>query len=241
MGRNIDWWRPRGSAVGLVVVAVVAGMLFANSARLFASGERESPDDVAGLVREYSGQLEELENEVAELREERELIIAGASGEIADPDRDLMIAVAGVPVSGPGVRVRLWDAPHMPTDSDIDANDLVIHQQDIEAVVNALWAGGAEALTIQGQRLSALSAVRCVGNVLLLHGRQYSPPYTIEAIGDPTELVESLYASPEIAVYLEWVEVVGLGWELTEKSHIEMPAYDGPQSVAFAEIDEGAM
>ena len=55
-------------------------------------------------------------------------------------------------------------------------DDLVVHQQDIQGVVNALWAGGAEAMTLMGQRVIATTAVRCVGNTLLLHGAVYSPP-----------------------------------------------------------------
>lgn len=63
-------------------------------------------------------------------------------------------------------------------------DDVVVHQQDVQAVVNALWAAGAEAMTIQDQRVIATSAVRCVGNTLILQGRVYSPPYVITAIGD---------------------------------------------------------
>ena len=64
-------------------------------------------------------------------------------------------------------------------------DDLVVHQQDVQAVVNALWRGGADGVQIMDQRLIATSAVRCVGNTLILQGRVYSPPYTITAVGDP--------------------------------------------------------
>jgi len=62
-------------------------------------------------------------------------------------------------------------------------NDLVIHSQDVQAVVNALWRAGAEAVAINGQRLVGTSAVLCVGNTLLLNGTVHSPPYEIAAIG----------------------------------------------------------
>src|SRR5690606_41382455 len=75
----------------------------------------------------------------------------------------------------------------LPISSGLHPDDLVVHQQDLEAVINALWAGGAEALMVQDQRITSLSSVRCVGNVLLLHGRHYSPPYRISAIGDRSE------------------------------------------------------
>ena len=91
------------------------------------------------------------------------------------------------PVHGPGLVVTLQDAQRdangrFPRDASPD--DLVVHQQDIQAVLNALWSAGAEAIQMQDQRIIATSVPRCVGNTLLLNGRTYSPPYTITAIGD---------------------------------------------------------
>ena len=71
----------------------------------------------------------------------------------------------------------------MPAGADPD--DYVIHQQDVQSVVNALWAGGAEAMMLQDQRVISTSAVRCVGNTLILQGRVYSPPYVITAHRQP--------------------------------------------------------
>ena len=85
---------------------------------------------------------------------------------------------------GPGLMVVLDDAPAGEADrAGVDPNQLVVHQSDLQAVVNALWAGGAEAMTIAGQRVIATSAVRCVGNTLLLNGEVFSPPFRVAAIG----------------------------------------------------------
>ena len=107
------------------------------------------------------------------------------------------------------MRVTLDDAPHpdsgrtLPGDPNPDL--LVVHQQDVQAVVNALWAGGARAMQIMDQRVIATSAVRCVGNTLLLHGVVYSPPYVITAVGDPTALRHALDASPDVQIYKQYV------------------------------------
>ena len=71
---------------------------------------------------------------------------------------------------------------------DASADDLVVHQQDIEAVLNAMWSAGAEAIQMQDQRIIATSAPLCVGNTLLLNGRTYSPPYVVTAIGDASAM-----------------------------------------------------
>ena len=106
-------------------------------------------------------------------------------------------------------------------------DDIVVHQQDVQGVVNALWAGGAEAMMIQDQRVISTSAVQCVGNTLLLQGRVYSPPYVITAIGDADRLRASLDRDPSVQIYREWVDAVGLGWDVRQADAVELPAYTG--------------
>jgi uncharacterized protein YlxW (UPF0749 family) len=90
-------------------------------------------------------------------------------------------------------------------------------------------------MSIMGQRIVATSAVRCVGNTLILHGRVYAPPYEIVAIGDQQRLREGLEADPGVAVYREWAGIVGLGYQVTE-SEVELPAYEGPLQLRNAQV-----
>ena len=87
--------------------------------------------------------------------------------------------------------MTLDDAPSSVAANGIEPDLLVVHQEDIQAVVNALWSGGAEAMTIQGQRVIS-TAVKCVGNTVVLHGIPYGPPYEISAIGDQARLRAAL-------------------------------------------------
>jgi len=129
-------------------------------------------------------------------------------------------------VSGPGVLVEMRDSPlrRSPTG---DPNDLVIHQQDIQAVVNALWAGGAEAMSINGERLTSDSAVRCVGNTLLLHGSVYAPPYRISAIGDQVKLAALLESDPLVDRFRIFVEDFHLGFTIQLSKKLIVPAFQG--------------
>ena len=118
----------------------------------------------------------------------------------------------------------------------------MVHQQDIQAVMNALWAGGAEAMEIMDQRVISTSAIHCAGNVLRLHGRIYSPPYDIRAIGDPDRLRRALTASPAVQLYVRDADDVGLGWSLSDSSAsspLELPAYSGPTDLQAAEVPAG--
>ena len=100
---------------------------------------------------------------------------------------------------------------------DATPDDLVVHQQDIQSVLNALWSAGAEAVQMQDQRIIATSAPRCVGNTLLLNGRTYSPPYTVTAIGDVSAMKSALAAAPLVTLYKQYVVRFGLGY--TEQTH----------------------
>ncbi len=93
---------------------------------------------------------------------------------------------------GPAVRVTLTDAPVDFAPPGVNGDLLVVHEQDIQQVVNALWAAGAEAMTIQGQRVISTTAVKCVGNTVVLHGVPYAPPYVITSIGDIQRLEQGL-------------------------------------------------
>ena len=120
------------------------------------------------------------------------------------------------PVTGPGLTVTLEDAP-VPADGIPEgylADDYVVHQQDLQAVVNALWAGGAEAMQVMDQRIISTSAVRCVGNTLILQGRVYAPPFTVSAIGPVDRMKRALDASPGVAVYQQYVDLIGLGYDV---------------------------
>jgi uncharacterized protein YlxW (UPF0749 family) len=85
------------------------------------------------------------------------------------------------------------------------------------------------------QRLISTSAVRCVGNTLILQGRVYSPPYRITAVGDQTKLRQALDASPSIRNYLQYVDAYGLGWKVTASRSTTLPAYSGSTALHYAQ------
>ncbi|WP_406360905.1 DUF881 domain-containing protein [Streptomyces sp. NBC_00715] len=142
-------------------------------------------------------------------------------------------------LKGKAVTVTLNDAPpnataKLPGYPEPQPDYLVIHQQDLQAVVNALWHGGAEGIKVMDQRLISTSAVRCVGNTLILQGRVYSPPYKITAIGDPKKLQDALAASPAIQNYMVYVNVYGLGWKVAEDGTVTLPGYSGTVDLHYA-------
>lgn len=139
-------------------------------------------------------------------------------------DLDALGPLAGAhAVVGPGIEVVLRDSSLRRAPSG-DPNDLVIHEQDIQAIVNALWGSGAEAMSINGERITSASAVRCVGNTLLLHGSVYAPPYTIQAIGDRGRLASGLAHDPLARRFAALALELRLGFKVRTLSRLSLPA-----------------
>ncbi|KRE56103.1 DUF881 domain-containing protein [Phycicoccus sp. Soil748] len=227
--------RPTGWSAAVPLVALGAGLLFATSAATAKGTDlRSSTSDVPGLIREQTRQNAIAAQRVASLRADVDRLSAlQAPGDRRvtqlTADADALTLSAGTQgVSGPTVRVSMTDAKTVPDTlpDGFTVDDYVVHQQDVQAVVNALWQGGAEAMMLMDQRIISTSAVRCVGNTLILQGRVYSPPYVITAIGNPDDLQAALDASPTVGIYKQWVDAVGLGYDVTTGRET-FPAYAG--------------
>lgn len=243
---------PRGPhryTAGIVAALVftIAGILFAASANtargtdLRGGRALESRDLVvrqAQRVAEQEATVAALQREVADLATVRGSTAALATAQA----RTAAVApVAGLtPVVGPGLRVTLDDAPKPGVGQNRTGNpgpnDLVVHQQDVQAVVNALWRGGASAVQVMDQRIVSTSAVRCVGNTLILAGRVYSPPFVISAVGDPPSLTGSLDADRAVSVYREYVDLYGLGYLVRSETSMTVPPFSGTVLPTYATV-----
>lgn len=224
-----------------LAVGLLAGLLVGATA-ITSQGDDLRPDrtsDLAELVVQAEQRNTELASRASELREQNEELSAaqGAPQPTLDPEHPAVNEMAGLaPVAGPAVRVTLTDAPADFTPVGVDGDLLVVHEQDIQDVVNALFAGGAEAMTVQGQRVISTTAVKCVGNTVVLHGVPYAPPYVITAIGDQEALEAGLDADEHVQIYREYAQAYQLGYQQQRMDDVTMPAYEGAlPRVAVAE------
>lgn len=220
----------------ILIVTLASGLLFGLSAAN-ARHTDESSGELVDLVRDRNGTVEALDTQMSGLKTQIAQLVekeVAGSGEEARQHRDL----AYVPMAGPGVTITLTDAPPGPIPENATVNDLVIHQQDIENVMNALWAGGAEAMSVQGQRITNRSIIRCIGNVIFVDGVSYSPPYVISAIGDSERLSEVVENDRAIQNYQAYVAAYGLGWKLETNDELLMPAAQTDPAVQHAHMME---
>jgi uncharacterized protein YlxW (UPF0749 family) len=226
--------------IAVPAVAALAGVLFVASA-LSADGIdlRSNTTDLSTLVKQRADAVAALRSQQQELRGEVAALTAQVDGGAVAAARRRAASLAppaGLsPVRGPGLRVALNDAPRdQEVPAGIDPNFLVVHQQDIQAFVNALWAGGATAVSLQGQRLISTTGIKCVGNTVVMQGVPYSPPYVIEAVGDPAALQSGLDGSASVQNYRDYVDQVALGLSVAAVDQIDIPAYEGDVRLTHA-------
>jgi uncharacterized protein YlxW (UPF0749 family) len=237
----------RAWRVGVPVTLALAGLLMATSAATARGTDLRSDrrSNLADLIREQATKAAAATDAVQGLRSEiDQLTGSGGSGDArvtaAQAEANRLSAIAGLtPMVGPGLTVTLDDSsrdPAAPLPVGVSPDDLVVHQQDLQAVVNALWAGGAQGVQVMDQRLLATMAVRCVGNTLILHGRVYSPPFSVTAVGDVASMRQALQTAPGLVIYREWVDLVGLGYQVVSHAKTTLPAYQGELDLPHASV-----
>ncbi|MET9843345.1 DUF881 domain-containing protein [Streptomyces ossamyceticus] len=228
-----------------VGVFALAGLIFFTSFDT-AKGTNIRTDasllKLSDLIQERSHKNGQLDESNGVLRDDVEALAERDDGSTEAEDARLTALEknAGTQrLKGQAITVTLNDAPpnataKLPGYPEPQPDYLVIHQQDLQAVVNALWLGGAKGIKVMDQRLISTSAVRCVGNTLILQGRVYSPPYKIQAVGDPEKLQKALAESKAIQNYMVYVNVYGLGWKVTEDGPVTLPGYSGTVDLQYA-------
>ncbi|WP_050754363.1 DUF881 domain-containing protein [Gleimia coleocanis] len=221
------------SAVIQFSVLCASGLLFVTTANSNTASQPGRHDvDLPTLVRHKEGEIDVLAKEVSDYEEEVKQLTAETNrlnnGLVLNPP---------VGFQGPGISVALSDAPYTESlPQGASADDLVIHQGDIESVFNAMWAGGAEVVGIQGIEVKPDTMVRCVGNVININGELHSPPFVITAIGNPQKLLNSLDKDDSIRVFQQYVNRYHLGFQVQESSDIVIKRFKTKTDYDFVKV-----
>ncbi len=193
-------------------------------------------EELAFLLQEQARHRERLEAEILLLRRQLERYAdAAARDRAALAAMRLQLtelqALSGVrPVRGPGVVVTLRDSPR-PLQPGDDPNLALIHYTDLHAIMATLWAAGAEAMALNGERVAPTTGLSCVGTTILCNAKRLAPPYVIAAIGDPDQLLNAL-RSPDSPLGL--LLAFQFPVTVTRVDPLELPAYRGGFQFRFA-------
>jgi uncharacterized protein YlxW (UPF0749 family) len=217
--------RPIGKlgAGALAVFALLAITAAVQTSRNSVSEER----DRRALVAQVKDQQEELDQrrkseaalraEIRELEAQRLRNTDDSNGLLAQVQL-LSLRSGTAAVRGPGVELRVDDAPHAEEDRDR------VLDSDLQKIVNALWAAGAEAVSINGERLTALSAIRHAGQAITVNYHSLTRPYRILAIGDVDTLPTRFADSTTGPAWLDLQREVGLQFSMRTQKSLRLPA-----------------
>ena len=238
----------RAWRVGTPVAVLLSGALFAVSAAN-SDGTDLRPGrytDLATLVQGEADTYQSLQDRIDDLNAEVESLttsVRDARVERRQREADALMEPAGLtPTQGAGVTVVLGDAPASVIEAarasspDADIRRLIVHQQDIQAVVNAMWSAGAGAVTIQGQRIVSTTGIKCSGSAVQLQGIPYPQPYTIQAVGDPAAIEAALSSDVDVTAFrADALEPdIDVGFSFQTESTVEAPAFDGLVDISQA-------
>ena len=232
----------RASAVRAVVLLALLGLVSGvgaaqvrRSAGAADAVRRSLVADIHSQTQEtdeLAAQVDTLQDQVAHARD----VALGddASGrQLASRVAALELVTGQTKVTGPGVVVTLDDAPDADsTGSDGRGGQLGdgrIYDRDLQDVANALWAAGAEAISVNGQRLTALTAIRSAGEAVLVDFRPLSPPYRLSAVGDVDAMEPAFVDSPTARRFTTYTSLYGLGFSVQRAASLSLPAAAPPE------------
>ncbi|HEY8392985.1 MAG TPA: DUF881 domain-containing protein [Capillibacterium sp.] len=224
---------PRRSwVVGVGLVSMLLGMLLVFQFRTETNVKTYLPQfkTVSELGIKWNRMQTDLNKKEEELQKLRQQI----QGYNRDAELKSLRMAAGVtPLRGPGVEIILTDATR-PLKSYEDPNLFIVHYDQLELLVNELWAAGAEAIAVNGVRLVAQTGFSCAGTTILVGSKKLAPPYVIRAIGDPQTLKAALtipggYIESQILPF-------ELGFKIKQEKSLYLPPYKGSSVFTYAEV-----
>lgn len=221
-----------GLAAGLVLAALVV-TVGAAQARVAAPVVAKERQELIDRIDKETTSADKLEGTVDKLRDDvsaRQRAALKTSGGSGQADLVSMLSGATA-VHGPGVRLVVDDAKEASSgggDNPRETADFSdtgrVRDRDMQRVVNGLWAAGAEAISINGQRLTALSAIRAAGDAILVDNRPLVPPYTVLAVGDGKRL-STRFQNGADGLYLHALEDnYGIRATISAESDLRLPA-----------------
>ncbi len=205
-----------------VLVSFLAGLMFATSSMGAGRGNDNVASERADLIAQVNQaelRNKELRSEADELAEQVQELEEAQLGRQVGLDKSSLVWSGMGAVTGPGLALTITENP-------LDDAGILI-DQDIRQVVNGLWLAGAEAVSVNGYRLSSRTAIRQAGSAITVDYRSLTAPYRIEAIGDPDSLASRFESGPGGA----WLNFLkrnhGVGWTMESRGALELDADGG--------------
>lgn len=217
-----NWLIPVG------VVSIVMGFLLSTQLRNQMDYRQSLPsrrvEDLMVLLKNAEEAKAGLEKEVQTLRQQAK------TGTSSRRSEATALAAGIVAVRGPGLEVVVSDSAK-PLQKGEDPNIAIVHNDDLLRLVNELRSGGAEAVSINDQRLVDTSEITCAGSTILVNQSRITPPFVIKSIGNPDTMSAALSLRGGIIEYLQFY---GIQVSISKKTEVLIPMYSGGSQYRYA-------
>jgi uncharacterized protein YlxW (UPF0749 family) len=229
-------WRVLGGRSASLTALAVIGFLFAvayHHAMAAQPGTGKAHTDLVADVRTRQNQSDDLQRQADQLRDEvakaRDAALAGSGG--VARLRELAAGAGLAKVTGNGVVVRVTDAPPQidpVTGKQAADNPGVVLDRDLQDIANGLWLAGAEAISINGQRLTATSTIRAAGGAILVDFRPVTGPYEVSAIG-PGSITDTFNGSATAKRFHRYVDTYRMQFTVKPRDGLVLAAAPDPR------------
>lgn len=228
--------RNKGAQFAIAAVCLILGIMLAVQFKTTESYQAnlvpERVEDLTQQVSTVSQERDALIEEVLSLREKLKNA-RQTDPAMADLEADIQkanLSAGLVPVEGPGVIITVTDSVSE-LQSGENPNISIVHDSDLLMLVNELKASGAEAISINGERITARSEIRCAGTLILVNWNKIGPPFIIKAVGNPDTLESGMLIK---GGYMGSLEILGIQASIEKAEKLNIPAYSGSMNFTYA-------
>jgi uncharacterized protein YlxW (UPF0749 family) len=248
--------RPSGRVIALSFVLALAGL--AGGSALALKWQQKSDLLQQPVTRDSGRQVVEstivkLEAEQAQLKRDLGDARARLDGlqaadsqekeQLADVTNALAaerVGAGAVALEGPGVIATFNDSTDAAVPANEDPANYILHDYNLRDVLNTLWAAGAEAISMNGERILSNTPLYCVGTTVIANATRLSPPYEVHAIGNPEALEAGLRNSPQMRQFNERAQIYDLPITIQQAAKVPIPAYSGAIAMKYAHPGDSA-
>lgn len=230
----------------MLLAGVLVGFLISTRATSstppFTVSRTYTSDINANTIAELQGRQHELKQQLKTLRDQQTTLQAASTNNQGNLEEirtqiESQKQIAGlVPMRGPGIVVSVDDSTAALPADGVDVNNYIIHQQQLVALVAVLWNAGAEAISINDQRVTDQTSIYCVGSTVVINQELLAPPFTVRAIGDPRTLDSQVRTSPLLAELWERERDYALVVNVKQVKQVQVPAYTGSFGSGHLEV-----
>jgi uncharacterized protein YlxW (UPF0749 family) len=230
--------RSKSAQISIAIVSLVLGIMLAIQFKTTAhSNNTNLParvEDVAQKLDSVTQERDVLAEEVISLREKLSNVRKNDQA-MADLQDELLksnMAAGLTALEGPGIILSVNDIPRN-LRADEDPNSLIVHDTDLQTLVNDLKSSGAEAISINDQRITAMSEIRCASTLILVNTRRVGPPFIIKATGNPDMLESGMNIKGGwLGIMKQW----GYQIQMQKSEKVQIPPYTGPVRLEYSSL-----